>query len=73
MKNYLEVGSMVVNEPAVSDPPLGVGSHDAALMVQDEAVHLDPARDEVPRYVGSTILNDTSFNSDSMAQNQVLF
>ena len=68
-----EVGSLVVNEPAVSDPPLGVGSHDAALMVQDEAVHLDPARDEVPRYVGSTILNDTSFNSDAMAQNQVLF
>ena len=56
-----EVGSLVVNEPAVSDPPLGVGSHDAALMVQDEDVHLDPARDEVPRYVGSTIFNDTSY------------
>ena len=68
-----EVGSIVVNEPAVSDLPLGVVSHDAALMVQDEDVHLDPARDEVPRYVGSTILNDTSFNSDAMAQNQVLF
>ena len=68
-----DVGSMVVSEPAVSDPNLGVGGHDAALMVQDGAVHLDPARDEVPRYVGSTILNETSFNSDAMAQNQVLF
>ena len=67
------VGSMLVSEPAVSDPPLGVGGRDAALMVQDGAVHLDPARDEVPRYVGSTILNETSFNSDAMAQNQVLF
>ena len=28
-----EVGSMVVNKPAVSDSPLGVGSRDAALMV----------------------------------------
>ena len=55
------VGSIVVNEPAVSDLLLGVGSHDTALMVQDEVVHLKPDRDEVTRYVGSTIFNDTSF------------
>ena len=61
LKMLREVGSIVVNEPAVSDLPLGVVSHDAALMVQDEDVHLDPARDEVPLYVGSTILENTSF------------
>ena len=55
------VGSIVMNEPAVFDLPLGVRSHDAALMVQDEDVHLDPASDEMPRYVGSTIFTDTSF------------
>ena len=64
-----DVGSVVVSEPAVSDPPLGVGGRDAALVVQDGAVHLDPARDEVPRYVGSTIMNEPSFNSVTMAQN----
>ena len=67
-----DVGSMVVREPAVSDPPLGVGGRDAALMVQDGAVHHVPACDEVPCSVGSTILNETSFNSDAMAQNPVL-
>ena len=56
-----EVSSIVVNEPAVSDLHLGAGSHDTALMVQDEVVHLKPDRDEVTRYVGSTIFNDTSF------------
>ena len=61
LKMLREVGSIVVNEPAVSDPPLGVGSHEAALMVQDEDGHLDSARDEVPRYVGSTIFNDTRY------------
>ena len=57
------VGSIVVNEPAVSDLHLSAGSHVTALMVQDEDVHLDPDpdRDEVTRYVGSTIFNDTSF------------
>ena len=60
-KMLSEVGSLVVNEPAVFDLPLGERSHDAALMVQDEDVHLDPASDEMPRYVGSTIFNDTSF------------
>ena len=60
LKMLREVGSIVVNEPAVFDPPLGEGSHDAALMVQDEDVRLDPARDYVPSYVGSTILDDTS-------------
>ena len=56
-----EVSSIVVNEPTVSDLHLGAGSHDTALMVQDEVVHLKPDRDEVTRYVGSTIFNDTSF------------
>ena len=61
LKMLREVSSIVVNEPAVSDLHLGVGSHDTALMVQDEVVHLKPDRDEVTRYVGSTIFNDTSF------------
>ena len=67
-----DVGSMVVSEPAVSDPPLGVGGLDAALIVQDRAVHHDPARDEMPRFVGSTILSEPDFNSDTMVQNQFL-
>ena len=56
-----EVSSIVVNEPAVFDLPLGVRSHDATLMVQDEVVHLDSDSDEMPRYVKSIIFNDTSF------------
>ena len=43
------VGYIVVNEPAVFDLPLGVRSHDATLMVQDEVVHLDSDSDEMPR------------------------
>ena len=41
-----EVGSVVVAEPAVSDPPLGVGVHDAALVVLDGDVLHVPASDE---------------------------
>ena len=33
-----EVDSVVVTEPAVSDLPLGVGVHDATLVVQDRDV-----------------------------------
>ena len=62
-----EVGTVVV-----SDPPLGVGVHDAALVVQEGDVHHVPASDEAPRSVGSTILNETSFNSDAKAPDQVL-
>ena len=63
------LGAIVVSKPTVSGQPLGVGGRDAARMVQDGAVHSVPARDEVPRYVGSTILNEPSFNSVTMAQN----
>ena len=41
-----EVGSVVVTEPAVSDPPLGVGVHDAALVVLDGDVLHVPLSDE---------------------------
>ena len=61
LKMFRVVGSIVMNEPAVFDLPLGVRSHDATLMVQDEVVHLDSDCDEMPRYVGSIIFNDTSF------------
>ena len=67
-----EVGSVVVTEPAVSDPPLGVGVHDAALVVQDGDVLHVPASDEARGSVGSTILNETSFNLDAKAPDQVL-
>ena len=43
-----------MNEPAVFDIPLDARS-------QDEVVHLDSDCDEMPRYVGSIIFNDTSF------------
>ena len=56
-----EVGSVVVTEPAVSDPPLGVGVHDAALVVQDGDVLHVPPSDENRDSVGSTFLNETSF------------
>ena len=56
-----EVSSIVVNEPAVFDLPLGVRSHDATLMVQDEVVHLDSDSDKMPRYVRLIIFNATSF------------
>ena len=42
----------------MSDPPLGVGGRDAALMVQDGVVHFD--RDEMSRYGGSTILKQNT-------------
>ena len=64
--------SVVVTEHAVSDAPLGVGVRDAALVVQEGDVHHVPASDEAPRSVGSTILNETSFNSDAKAPDQVL-
>ena len=49
-----------------------MGGRDAALIVQDGAVHHDPARDDMPRSVGSTVLSEPDFNSDTMAQNQFL-
>ena len=63
-----DVGSIVVNEPAVSDPLLGVGGRDAILTVQDGAVQDDPACDEVPRSVESTVLNEPALSTDAMAQ-----
>ena len=56
-----EVGFVVVTEPAVSDLPLGVGVHDAALVVQDGDVLHVPPSDENRDSVGSTFLNETSF------------
>ena len=56
-----EVGSVVVTEPAVSDPPLGVGVHDAALVVLDGDVLHVPPSDEKRNSVRSTFLNETSF------------
>ena len=51
-----EVGFVVVTEPAVSDPHLGVGVHDAALVVQDrDVLHVPPSyenRDSVASEVG---------------------
>ena len=38
VKLICEVGFVVVTEPAVSDLPLGVGVHDATLVVQDRDV-----------------------------------
>ena len=48
------VGSMLVTEPAMSKPLLGVGGSDAAFMVQYGVEHL--LRDEMSCYRGSTIL-----------------
>ena len=49
LKMLRVVGSIVMNEPDVFDLPLGVRSHDATFMVQDEVVHLDSDSDEMPR------------------------
>ena len=56
-----EVGSVVVTEPAVSDPPLGVGVHEAAFVVQDRDVLHVPPSYENRDSVGSTFLNETRF------------
>ena len=61
VKLICEVGSVVVTEPAVSDPPLGVGVHEAALVVQDRDVLHVPPNYENRDSVGSTFLNETSF------------
>ena len=50
-----------VTEPAVSDPTLGVGFHDAALLVQDGDVLHVPTNDEKRDSMGSTFLNESSF------------
>ena len=56
-----EVGSEVVTEPTVSDPLLGVGVHEAALVVQDRDVLHVPPSYENRNSVGSTFLNETRF------------
>ena len=48
------VGFMLVIEPDMSNPLLGVGGSDAAFMVQYGVAHL--LRDEMSCYRGSTIL-----------------
>ena len=48
------VGSMLVTEPDMSNPLLGVRGSDAAFLVQLGVVHL--LRDEMSSYKGSTIL-----------------
>ena len=56
-----EVGSEVVTEPTVSDPLLGMGVHEAALVVQDRDVLHVPPSYENRDSVGSTFLNETRF------------
>ena len=56
-----EVGSVVVTESAVSDLPLGVGVHDATLVVQDrDVLYVSPSYENRDS-VGSTFLNETNF------------